>query len=238
MCKAGSRGGHSASGHHQAVTRERSRHACTRRRETLAAGSRRTDAPRHQQAATMHPPAIIRMAAAGAKCCLRYRAARMPMRATRTANQQPASACRRGSAPAPSPGRRTDCAGSFITLLRHYRTQTRCGLPASTLVRSMLQLIARGNSPLTVCRRDGTGVAKSDSDRDRWSMDCERPRPPREEVLDAATQRSATAGRRRRPAHAHLRRLPGVPRRNVNAAAHLPRFTPRPPCLDSSPTCR
>jgi hypothetical protein len=39
--------------------------------------------------------------------------------------EHPASACRPGSRPAPSPGRRADCAGSFTILPRRYRTQSR-----------------------------------------------------------------------------------------------------------------
>ena len=238
-----------ASGAHPAATRERIPAHRTRRGEALAAGieARRADERREPICAAptgrhdMRPPSR-RLRGSGTQMLSSPQSRTRYTRATRSAiNTRPAHA---GAVLRPHPplvveptalGPSSPCYGAIVPKLC-----ARCRPALES--RSVQRLIAGLNTPLTVCRRDGTGVAKLDSDRDRWSTDCERPRPPREEVLDASKQRIATAGRRRAPcacafaaiaepcndATARRRRLPQITLRRLQ----------RSPCLDSSPTCR
>jgi hypothetical protein len=161
--------------------------------------------------------------------------------------QHPASACRRGLPRLHPPlvveptalGSSLPCQGPILPKLA---ARCRASVDRST----GNTRLPRGNTPLTVCRRGGTGVAKCMSDRDRWSTDCERPRPRREEVLDATAQRMATTGRGQAPGEricgrcgsrgdVMLRARPGTP---IRGAPTLNAPTRRQPCSDCSPTCR
>jgi hypothetical protein len=91
---------------------------------------------RHRTGRQSHGPAAARAATGPARIrYVRVTSAHAPAARTprRSARPTPASACRRSQAPALSPGRRTDCAGSFTTLPGRYRTQSRRRLPTTEL---------------------------------------------------------------------------------------------------------
>jgi hypothetical protein len=130
-----------ACGAHQAATRERIPARRTRGGEAPALGiaARRTDERREPTNSASRPLKSTRLPGARSArrraqmlCSPHGRAsprARKPARRSSTPGQR----MRALLAPSPSPGRRTDCAGSFTTLPGRYRTQTRRMLPSDSI---------------------------------------------------------------------------------------------------------